>query len=1844
MGNTNRLTKEAQRKAYRKTEQGQKDQGAQASQNARLKREGKRSTRSYTASNPYTGEKVIVGGGEYSPGGKGRNAGTGNKSNRQQTIPKEAIAARKAKRDKIKQEQAKQKIPKVEKKEQAKTTQKTTKKSTQTIPKVENNKFADDAISNSKPMSAKDKALTAQLKSALEKSRIKENARKKYGAFESAVAGAGQALTAPASGISKIIDKIAGKDVFKDDTVTRNAENRAALARQAHSGAYGAGSLAGMMLGSYALGGGSAGASGGSSAAEAYKTAKDASMAMNGLSKQQAAIQGLKSAAKTLGVNSVKELPKDLVMDTLPRLAEVVDDPNLTNKQRVKEVAENVAVNTLFNNLSEIPGLFRIGKDVSNTFKALPASDNVAKNIEIPKLEANDYKANSFNGKPTVISQLGEQPNIEEIKRAVKQNTEAANKVLEEAKPLDEFTERALKNNNAHTQVDRIEINTRKSLLDHYKAMRDNIDPDKDIHYNREYPNGYIYMKDPETGKFVEDPETGEIMPISVDDLNRQIEIAQDWLDRNDPHDLDTLEDFVRRQREQAVSEGKISEDYQLGAREEEPPIEDVLTDYVNRQRAEAIANGKISPETGAPKTKTPETPTDARYIDNSYEWKDPALDEYRPSAKELIDGIREDIAKYSDKKVKPTTKKNLDYLEQSVDRLEQAYRTGENFDEAYEDYRKAMNRVKDNFKKTEGDNYWDKTYRQTLNPVSDENIKTRFENKPFKAEVDDNGFMKVDDDLDLPYNDMAEDTGIRKGYNIIDEGEPTIRLDATGDGSNTIPDIEVNRLTRQPEKLIGTTRERGFHNSSRTRGAIPEEIKKALNEQDSIIRNTYTQSKNWQTEDRAIELWDNVSTYDDAESQLKTLMQEHDAATVPFARRLVSAYSKSGLTEQATRVMDDVSESLTKAGQYTQAAVLGLAKDDPMTALRYAEKEIDNINEAGKKKFGKKWKDFNLSDEEKELFANIDPGDEAAIHDAFETIGKRIEKEYPSTFREQLKEATHIGMLLNPRTMSRNVIANIPTLAMRATGNRLEALGQRAGHLINKDIEVNQSILGGGKKSRALAEEAYNKPEVQALFDALDGKYNETNSISKHIGRKQMFKGENPIDKVIDGILGGYWHDDGGLITKANNKLGAEGNRSTLEALRGATYKLLELGDAPFVKENFKARLASEIKAKGWSNVDEITDDAIQRALKESLEATYKDPNRLSRLLLNIKKDTGIVGEGAIPFAQTLGSIGMRSYEYSPVGGTVALGRITKGALDQDSEAVSRGIRDLSKGLTGSAMIAAGMALYKSGVITGDYSDDPNIKEAQKRAGFKPYSIHLGDKYYTFDWMQPASVPGILGIKMAQSIENEDGMLKGLAKGGLAATDAWFDQSAFQSLAELLGGGNDTGYGDQSIAMNFVNMLTSMPQRLIPTSLGATARTIDRSYRDTYDPTSYGNNYLNQVRAKIPFLSETLPQSYDAWGQPRMRADSSAGAAFQQYINPGEYSSENMNELDQKIKAIYDDFPDKRLYPDKITNSLNVGDFQMKLNNEQHSELSRVQGGYNSELAEAMLDDEVFNSLPNENKAEMANQVYSVARDLAYQQLYGKEPTQTNEKAIAALQKGGKEGLIEFLDQSQQLDLAGVQKTDKMYNLIDKGGVDAVELYLDLKENSPKTEKGNISKPGLMKELAKLPKDQQELMYDALATNPSKAETEAYEKGGASAAIKAYNDNQEEKATKKTESKKATKKDDDKVARVKALNGTELSGEELQDQLASYGAIDSEKTVYYYNHAKQTIPSLTPQEYAGYLNKIGGSDYKITQKEMLNYGNSNHLSESEMNKYWNAFGEWKRIPVLKNGTWKAGK
>ena len=1230
---------------------------------------------------------------------------------------------------------------------------------------------------------------------------------------------------------------------------------------------------------------------------------------------------------------------------------------------------------------------------------------------------------------------------------------------------------------------------------------------------------------------------------------------------------------------------------------------------------------------------------------DSTPRYREGTLEEAQGNAQWLKQLVNEEVAKYDN--LSEAAQKNIGRVNDALDALDEAISRGASIDDIAplnKEAERALGALHKNIPGDKNLRSWGSTY---FGKNSESNVSNILKKGRIADDypVDENGFMDVDawnkmnpeeaTELENMFDVMNEDTGIRNGFDIVDENAPDIRMDAsTPDSMNAndqiLPDVNVERLTREPNQLVDNTRERSFHASAAERGAIPDDIKEALRQQDSIDRNTYVQQKNWQTEDEAIRLWEQVNTFDEAEAQYKQLLSEMNPAATPFARRLVSAYSKNGQREAAMAVMDALAEAGTKSGRFSQAMILGLAKDDPMTALRYAERQINRINENGRKEFGKKWKDFTLTDEEKALFDKITPGDEDAIKAAMDKIGERIGVEYPTKLLSKVLEGRRLAMLFNLRTNIRNFGANIPTLGMRWTADRVEAIGQNIAHLINPDFEVTQAVTGSGLKGRKIAKEIFESKRVQDLLDSAGSKY-EDNGIKNALTKnKTMFKGnfvEHWIDDVTGGgiekiakLLGKDIKVDGGIQALNKKAFGKTGTRSFLETFRNATYKMLDLGDSPFVKENFIERLGSYIHAQGIKDMKDVPDEAIQLAYEEAMKATYKDNSWGYQMVKKARDTFGAIpyvgkplGEAVIPFVQAPGNIAARMVDYSPLRGTKGLADVIRGAMGSDEALVKRGIEEVSKGLTGTAAVYAGMKLYESGIITGSYPTDKDQREFEKQHGFREWSIRVPgknggkDKYVQFDWAQPAAEPLLYGALIQDAISKSDsydsdilkalgmegtvaGKIIGGAQAGTgAALNSWFNATPIQGLQDFMGGGEYASPyasagsdGLKGMAKNIKDTaVNSFATSFVPAQMGAIAKSVDPIQRNTTDPTNSAKTLVNQFMSKIPGLSEKLPAKYDTWGREMKTADTQKEAFVARNLSPGELTTDTSTPLDNEISRL--GAVSTSAFPPVAEKK--AGD--KKLNNEEMSAQQKNMGERNYELAEAFINSQSYKGMTDEDRAKTLSDLYSMSKAVANKELFGQEiKDSTNAQNAEVYNELGADGFIEYL---------GMKKS------LPSKGKDAAAVDM----------------------LSKLPEDKQDQLLPFLVdTESSKEKSAMWEKSGhdGSNFINHY------KKEKKVEEKKAEQKEVKKG---------------VQAELASYGAEDSSTTVKFYNHAKQTIPSLTPKGYARKLQEIGGNDYKISQKELLAYATKKNLSQEEMTKYWNAFGEWSTKPYRKkDGTW----
>lgn len=865
-------------------------------------------------------------------------------------------------------------------------------------------------------------------------------------------------------------------------------------------------------------------------------------------------------------------------------------------------------------------------------------------------------------------------------------------------------------------------------------------------------------------------------------------------------------------------------------------------------------------------------------------------------------------------------------------------------------------------------------------------------------SETEGGFHMFTDEELAaLPEMDYDETLAYRDS--LLEQGAKPVAERIDGAASAISTKVQANTGTRAQKapEIPSGMKERGFAESLRTKSDLPTEVKQEFIDNPEL----YKSLSNETTVARAEEIFARGET--EARNAFSDMLKTADPAAVPLGKMIADDLIAKGDRAGAVNVLRDMSAALTRSGQFSQAAVIALTKADPMTALQYIQRQVDTMNAAGAKKFGRKWNDFELTDAEIDAFKNIDPGDTQAVETAMENVGKRISKEYPATVYEKLLELRRIGMLLNPRTMVRNTLANAAMMPVQGASGKVSALIQDITHRINPDFTPTQA-LHVSKESKTLASQVADNMrsvlsgdtkyyEFQGQGAGAKGQ-NALNDLNQYARDKTIFKGEIKSDWLSQLVDKTAYELNKVSQKTAQQDLfsGMTSEKGILENTRQLTYGLLELGDAGFVDKFFRDRLASYIEARGIKSVNDVPPEAITTALDEAMKATFKDDNALTEMLSSIKRSTnrvGGMGNFLLTFTKTPANIAMRIADYSPAGLISAAAKHVKGQTD-----AAQFIDDISKGLTGTGLMVLGAQLFKAGILTGPESDDKDEAAFMRTQGFKPNAVHVGDKYYTVDWAQPAASGLMMGAAiMAELEKNPDASFADASvAAGKTALNTWIEASPVKSIEDLF-----SSY--EGLPGGVAELVQEIPGSFIPSTVGATARTVDPVQRQTYSKGDWLGTLFGGMQAKIPGASKSLPAAYDTWGRPITRQNSTGEAAFAQFVSPGTLGNANESPIDNVILELFQDTGNNKVFPRKAGWSVTVDGESKSLTNREYSDYQREMGQMSYNIAEYLVPK--FDNLTDEQKVSVLDNAYSMAKDVAENELFGADLSRTTEKRM---------------------------------------------------------------------------------------------------------------------------------------------------------------------------------------------------------------------------------------------------
>lgn len=893
-------------------------------------------------------------------------------------------------------------------------------------------------------------------------------------------------------------------------------------------------------------------------------------------------------------------------------------------------------------------------------------------------------------------------------------------------------------------------------------------------------------------------------------------------------------------------------------------------------------------------------------------------------------------------------------------------------------------------------------------------------------------------------------------------------------------------------------------------------------------------------------------------------------------------------------------------------------------------KKELDKWAKRGKKKveFSPEFEKEFLNEAEKIDGLHGAELDTSEAKKVMAKLGKMVNEQIPVKLSEKLQTYLMDSMLGNFRTLiSRNAGGNIGLNFVEQVAQRPLAAGIDS--LVAKKTGVRTQA---GLSLEGLADyfEGFKKGLKDELSDVKSG---------LHTARS----GENTLENAISSNRRIFKTK----LMNFNDQLVRHG---------------LSVGDRPFYESVYKQTLGDyqRLYDRGLMGdvvqslkPDEFKAYAETAAHLNALSAVYQQDSMFSKGLMEIKKGIGQLSQGAfgvdilsqfsMPFVKTPANVIARAIDYSPLGiirNSLRTGAEVKaGAFDQN-----RFVNETARNILGTTGMGAGVGLAKKGVFSGSYSDDKDVKQAQKERGEQEYAWNvpeqvpfIGGKQMDISWIP------VLGSNMVASAAAYDAYKNGkgdkignLATGLKEGGEAMFDQSMFQGLQRLFGASN-TYDSDKGIVGNAGETIKSGLGQAIPSLVRQTAQVLDPYQRDVNNSNkgvSFGpmDNYnINSLANNLPKVREKyLAPKVDTQGNLMMenQGRNVGSKILENMILPGKLTEIKSDALNDEAQRLAETNHSNKAFIPKADRK--AVDQEASEENEGHiltnEEWVDYQQKYYRALNDAglkLIDSDYYKGLDDAEKEAILDNTYGAIRTAVNSEYTGKE---LNGAAKAYSEAGGGEAgnkaLMNYYITSNLAKAAGTTSTSK--------AAESIRAAVN---------RGDLASA---QRLADSEAKYQEAL-DKAGIEGSSAARKAYEEGG-SAGLQNY-------------AKYATTLDKYGLSNTESNRAMlDKYGESGLKEHAAFDSLGSEEAFKRYQHAKSSNSGLSASEYVSTVKKIDGTGDKgnvngnISQDELIAYLNEINATQDEANKLWNTYGQyysekpWAKIPKLEGGVWKAKK
>lgn len=451
-------------------------------------------------------------------------------------------------------------------------------------------------------------------------------------------------------------------------------------------------------------------------------------------------------------------------------------------------------------------------------------------------------------------------------------------------------------------------------------------------------------------------------------------------------------------------------------------------------------------------------------------------------------------------------------------------------------------------------------------------------------------------------------------------------------------------------------------------------------------------------------------------------------------------------------------------------------------------------------------------------------------------------------TGKDKAVELWYNSLLSNPKTHAVNILSNAITSALQIPEHAAAAMiggvrvaASNASRI--KKVSANRRGVtvrlraGQAGTDRVLMSEL--GPRVVGLLQGAEEglrafRYTlKTGKVPDHVSKVEAAQQE-----AISGIKGKIIRTPTRLMSAEDEFFKAVARRSELAALSVRTARSEGLKG-----EALTARIA-ELNANPTAGMTE-------RAMDYARYLTFQRPlGPFGQDVMRWTSRTPIL-KGVLPFVRTPTNLVKFAAERSPAAPIL---REVRADFKAGGARRDLAIARMTLG-TGLGMLVASWAA--NGGITGGGPADRNKERLLRADGWQPYSVKIGDKYYSYQRLDPLAMT--LGIS-ADFVDLQSAMtdkqrenVAGLIAASMIqnlANKTWM--SGASDVAEAIG--DPQRYGE-AYTRRLAGSLTT------PAASAGLAQTVDPTMREA-------RTILDAVRARIPGASQSLLPQRDIWGE----------------------------------------------------------------------------------------------------------------------------------------------------------------------------------------------------------------------------------------------------------------------------------------------------------------------------------------------------------------------------------------